>query len=564
MSDAILSLEESIEKHESAFLTQMQNMVYRDAHGEQGDFPILEIASTDFYRYSSYERALAARTRDLLVNPVLLDLFHLHGHRTRQIELINYPRRRNEQFEKAAGVELVVDTTEGRIGIRYVDFTPPDHVLLDVATKFQLDIVLIVDWSDRQRTRRPDGLAVSKDAPFTIGYVTVRDLFLRFFSEAEYEIFLTGMRGAVSKANDIIGMGAVARLTMSRIASLRGEILDGLKTERDTGEAHCFASGETPNKPFGALSTEDSAALDRAYYDNGLCYALVGSSEFARCFVTAEYLRRAFAQGGAFDYTSIACGYLKAIEQLAYALMKYRLSSGNLDDLFIKKKPGKGPAVGETVKKQPFGLRKSDHVIFTPENETCFDTSLGSLANFLNDDSTAWRLSKDGRHYVLWALRQYAKDCRNGHFHKDNIDSLEEVERIRKNTLHVARLLLGGYTGTGSGISLSEWLGIDADAIEYDRLFALMEGMPRSCRRFKLKFAGCEPQYVERPFDRPLIEYDDSGHIVTPLLFATAGTRDAPTADSPNLEDCDLRVARANMPEHIWSIRADGEELPLQ
>lgn len=556
--DVALSLEESVVNHSRMLLSQIQSMVYRGAHDTKGDFSLLEVASSDFYRYSSYERALTAHIRDLLVNPVLSDLFQFHGYRSKQIELVNFPGRRNEGFEDAAGIELVIDTEAGRVGIRYTDFAYRDQTLLDAVANLQLGTVLIVDWSDQPRRRLLDHSVDSKNEFFAVEYVTVRGLFARFFSEAEYEIFLSGMRKAVSRANDIIGMGAITRLTLNRMSSLRGEILDSIRAERESGSKYAFTPKEAPRLPFGSLSDREEATLDRAYYDDGLCYALVGSSDFARCFVTAEYLRKALAQGGAFDCTPIVCGYLKAIEQLAYALMRYRLSSSNRDGLFIKKKLGRNPVVGKAEGKRPFRMGKSEHVIFTPENEDCFDTSLGSLANFLNDDGKGWKLSKDGRHYVLWVLRQYAKDCRNGHFHKDNIESFEEVERIRGNTLHAARLLLGGYAGAGTSIPLSDWLGVDSRAVEYDRLFTLMEEMPRSCRRFKIKFADGAPQYVERAFERPLMEHDDLGHIVTPLLFSTVDPRSEPTSERRNL--C---ISKSNMPEQIWFIRGDGEEKAL-
>lgn len=241
--DVTLSLEESVENHSRMLLSQIQSMVYRGAHDTKGDFPLLEVASSDFYRYSSYERALTAHIRDLLVNPVLSDLFRFHGYRSKQIELVNFPGRRNEGFEDAAGIELVIDTEAGRVGIRYTDFAYRDQTLLDAVANLQLGTVLIVDWSDQPRRRPLDHSADSENEFFAVEYVTVRGLFARFFSEAEYEIFLSGMRKAVSRANDIIGMGAITRLTLNRMSSLRGEILDSIRAERESGSKYVF----TPN-----------------------------------------------------------------------------------------------------------------------------------------------------------------------------------------------------------------------------------------------------------------------------------------------------------------------------
>lgn len=562
MSANVSTLEESIDRNASAFLAQVQSWVYRGARSECGDFPILDVARPDFYRYRSHERALVSSIREMLVNPILFDLFQLHGYSVEQVK----PRLRlsmasNEWFEDMVGVEFVTTVDGQRLGIRYTDVLTGDQTLIDVSRRYQLSKVLSVDWSDSPEARCIARRPASDSWPFKVESVSIREMFRRFFSVAEFETFLSAAREAVEKANDIIGMQAVTRLSLDRTASFRAEVLGELRAARGTVGECVPASHEKMGRPFGSLSDDDRRTLDETYYGEGLRYALVGSSGFARCFVTAEYLRKAFSRGGCFDYTSIVCGYLKSIEQLADTLMRYRLSSPCRRDLFIKKKPRKMPRVGPIQGRRPYKMGKSDHVTFEPENEECFDTSLGSLANFLNDDTEAWALSQSGRHYVLWVLRQYVRDCRNSHFHKDNIDSLAEVERIRGNTLLAAYLLLGGYRGGAAEIPLQEWLGIDREAIEYDRLFNRMEGVPRGCRRLRLEFADGASIYAVRPFERQLIEHDESGNIVTPLLFMRTTGRDTIVPDRVRLEDCDVLVTKENMPKSIWFIRHDGREV---
>lgn len=562
MSASVLTLEKSIDSNVLAFLNRVQSWVYRGAVGERGDFSLLNVASPDFYRYRSYERALAADIRETLVNPILVDLFRLHGYRAEQVKpepMLFHAS--NERFEDVAGIELVAVVDGERLGIRYTDVFPYDQVLSEASKRYRFGKVLSVDWFDSPRTgdivRRP----VSNPGPFEVERISIHEMFCRFFSEAEFDAFLLAARGAVERANEIIGMQAVTRLSLGRMASFKAEVLDDLWAVRGTIDEYVPASGEEVGKRFGALSDDDVRALDKTYYDEGLCYALVGSSGFAHCFVTAEYLRKAFARGGSFDFTSIACGYLKSIEQLADALMRYRLLSPGHKNLLIKKKPRKMPSVGSVQGRRPYKMGKSDHVAFEPENEDCFDTSLGSLANFLNDDIEGWVLSNSGRHYVLWVLRQYVRDCRNSHFHKDNIDSLVEVERIRNNTLLAAYLLLGGYRGGAVEVPLREWLGIEEEAIEYDRLFNRMESVPISCRRFRLEFADNVSIYAVRPRERQLIEHDESGNIVTPLLFMRIAGQDADVADAVHPEDCDVLVTKENMLKHVWFIRHDGREI---
>lgn len=564
MRASALAFEQFIDQHVLAFIKRVQSWVRHGIHGNHGDFSLLGVASPDFYRYRSHERALAAIIRETLVNPILADFFRLHGYKAKQVEpefkLFNAS---NERFENAAGVELVAVVNGERLGIRYTDFCPHDRTLTEVSNRYRLNKVLIVDWSDSPRARNAVRGSALDLEPFEVELTSIREMFCRFFSEMEFKAFLSAARGAVEKANDIIGMQAVTRLSLSRTASFKAEILDEIKTKRGTIGAYRPTPGEAASEPFGTLSDGDISVLDRVYYDEGLYYALVGSSGFAQCFVTAEYLRKVFSRGGSFDYTSIVCGYLKSIEQLASSLMRCRLLFPRHKGLFIKKKLRKMPVVGSVQGHRPYRMGKSDYVAFEPENEDCFDTSLGSLANFLHDDIEAWGLSKSGRHYVLWVLRQYAKDCRNGHFHKDNINDLIEVERIRDNTLFAAYLLLGGYQGGDAETSLRERLGIDSGAIEYDRLFNLMENMPIGCRQFKFEFSNDAIVYAARPLERPLVEYNDSGNIITPLLFTRLDGRSAAVPSLISPEDCDLSISKENMPEHVWFIRTDGRDISV-
>src|SRR5690606_5199181 len=55
--------------------------------------------------------------------------------------------------------------------------------------------------------------------------------------------------------------------------------------------------------------------------------AFVGFTDFARSYLTSEYLYRYFEGNSLFDYTPIVSGYIKSIEQLLHVICtRYRNS----------------------------------------------------------------------------------------------------------------------------------------------------------------------------------------------------------------------------------------------
>ena len=57
--------------------------------------------------------------------------------------------------------------------------------------------------------------------------------------------------------------------------------------------------------------------------------------------------------------------------------------------------------------------------------------------------SDLWDVNPYAKNYVADKLNVYRDKYRNDHFHKDNVNSVEEIEEIRSNTILIHYLLLG-------------------------------------------------------------------------------------------------------------------------
>ena len=149
---------------------------------------------------------------------------------------------------------------------------------------------------------------------------------------------------------------------------------------------------------------------------------LLGNRDFAKSFLTSEWLFKKYFSLEEMDNTFIVAGYLKSIEQLLWDIIS----------LVGQGRPIRGGTVGANS--------PSNHI----------DTTLGSLQGFLtdydNDDlfSTVFHTSK---HFVMNYLGAQLSDWRskyrNGFFHKHNLEDREKIDAIRDETFFLYLLILG-------------------------------------------------------------------------------------------------------------------------
>lgn len=206
------------------------------------------------------------------------------------------------------------------------------------------------------------------------------------------------------------------------------------------------------NKMLPLISEEQHSAIKKHYIDSRLYECLMGSSNFAKCFMTAEWLYSSLGISNNIDYTSIAMGYLKSIEQFLdlYISQFVNEIDPNTNDyykLYLKKN-----LILPLSKEQYEKIRS--------------DLTLGNLTNFFG----YYNLKTDKLHYrntslllretdrntyreVIKFLSQLS-DLRNGYFHKDNITDWDTVEETRNTAFTTFYLIMGCYSLTSKSDSL--------------------------------------------------------------------------------------------------------------
>jgi len=204
---------------------------------------------------------------------------------------------------------------------------------------------------------------------------------------------------------------------------------------------------------------------------------------------------------------------LKAIEQLLYKLLQINLEHPSQEKLWIKKNgyniPNHKYIPNVTARSNP--KTGKPQVVFDQDFAHYFDTTMMPMIWFVHDNENGWNISSEGRLTVHTFLLNFADECRNDHFHKDNIDDFEVVTRIRNNALLLVYLLIGGYKLTGNLQDDKNALGIIDDS--FNRLYRKIQDLPRGISEFIVYYRDQEPLKAYRHFVQEPTVYDDMGAV---------------------------------------------------
>ncbi len=310
-----------------------------------------------------------------------------------------------------------------------------------------------------------------------------------------------------------------------------------------------------------SLPQEDVKIINDVFISNDLSRVFDGRKKFSRSFMTSEYLFSIFKEGNNFDYTAVATGYLKSVEQLVYEIVLAELQLRPSENVLIKRKIGKLKNY-EYVKKISVKKPETDawHVPFLPKNEKYFDITMAPLIWLLHDHKDIWRISETGREMVHKVLLKYSQECRNDHFHKDNMDSFQSVRCIRNNTILMFYLLIGGCKLSNNPEITEELLGIDKEG--FSELCKKLYRIPRSQNRYIFKYGDTEKKVI-RLYDQQRPIYDSNGSLRDAIIeFAQVDDYkidDYKVFLSKITDEQRVHLSRKTVPDKIWLVLRNGE-----
>ncbi len=482
-----------------------------------GAFSLFTPDNNDFYSYKEIESILESRIRDMLVTPILLELLTRSGYTVLVPEQKGnklYAPCTNDFFEENIPFEFVLFTKEKHIGIRYTSFIGSRSIShFRLRFKYGVDQIIIIRWNDKCR-------ASANKRPTCVNDFLPSEFFNLYLTAEIYDVFLKELSETIKQALQIIGYDTIPTLSLHYLSDFKLDLDDQLSNEvyRDKH----FLIEATAKQSSYKLSNDDYSILDSRFLKSKLYRSMLGKQSFAKCFITSEYLFNIFKHGGSFDYTSIIVGYIKSVEQLLYCIITGYLKEADQMDLWISTtfqgNIGKFPndykeiditqlqLDGETRK-----VSKQRRVRFIHKNERYFNTMFQSLTRFLEENTSFWRISPSGIEYVIVSLLQYANSCRNEHFHTHNINSWQEVEGIRNNTILLFYYLVGGLKVASSDEAERTALGI-ADN-NFDRLYRALRQIPKSVRKFVIELDNGISINAIRPIEQSSPVFVDGGSL---------------------------------------------------
>lgn len=299
--------------------------------------------------------------------------------------------------------------TEGKYavdGIKFVKLIDPDQEVYDALIRCVNDF--------------------NKRAGCSIERVTIREFWVQYFGQTEFELLIEFLNAFNEKAKEIIGFSTVVTPTDAALQKFRIKTGEMLRTI-----PYADAIPDSVYQPQIDIMTWN-------YIDRGLWRAMVGTADFAISFISSEWNYQMYELTENLDLTSIVSGYLKSVEQLLWTIIKFQ--TGKIFQ--IKMKNG--------------GL-----IEYTANNEDVVDNTLGALEEVLIHNSWMFDVNYHAKSHITAAIKEWRKKHRNGYFHKDNLQTIDKVKEIREQTLQLYFLILGGCT---IGDADFDKLGIDTTA----------------------------------------------------------------------------------------------------
>lgn len=232
---------------------------------------------------------------------------------------------------------------------------------------------------------------------------SLMDFWVFCFNEDEKNRFELSLRQYVQSVRDCIGYIYIKTLTPNALINFRRLTEHQiLKNKYD----------DLIRKKYNGynMEAEDYPLLERQFFNEKYYQLLLGNCDFAESFITAEWLYGSMMKAKAIDLTVIGMGYLKAIEQLLFELIK------------INNKK-------ETLNEKDFSIGAIATYYKNPKNRN---------AMLRND------IKPFTKTFVKEAIFAFA-DLRNGYFHKHNIHDENKIREIRNETYSLAFLLLGTH-----------------------------------------------------------------------------------------------------------------------
>ena len=330
---------------------------------------------------------------------------------------------------------------------------------------------------------------------------------------------------------ELIGFDVIPRLNMSNLTKVRLELRERLR------DVDFHELSYDPKNKSNNLEKSDLDIIC-SNLEKGKAEVLLGKSDFAKSYLTSEYLYKVLVDNSNFDYTSVVAGYLKTIEQFLNQLLCYQMDNDR-SKKWIRATyyMAKGKERRPNPKNQ--NNKNRQQILVKRHNLKFMDTSLGSLINYINDNEECWEISEDGREILKELLDDYKTSVRNGYFHKDNLEDVGEVKRIRNNTLYLLCFLIGSL----KDFDITKFGYLD---FSFNDFYYKVPRRPVDIPFYIQETKNSQPKLMKLVYEQEPESYDVDGLLENNLYFAEVDDLNKPYEYINQVPKDDLVIFNTN------------------
>ncbi len=481
----------------------------------------------------------------------------------------------NKDYEKQFGFEIIIQKNDKKIGCKFFDIDNNEFTKL--INRYSVSEISIIDWYSSNVISEEEREERTKNIKGNINIQSIEE-FSSFWLGDEGHSYLLFVDSVIRDYQETIGISSLPKLTAPVLFNLRlSEERVVLKTlPKDIKYFYNIEKRKNVDTEFGYniidssnfLRQEDKDRTDKIeerskkllaesgicenYVNRKLYKALIGKKDFAKSFLTSEYLYKQYNKNDIFDYTAIVSGYLKSIEQLLTEVVFFFADQGKRIKWNGKRKPD-GTRPNSSVYDP---VNKCTKILLTSNEVEYVNTTMGSLNKFVEEYKNDLFILNDVTYKdtIIDCLECYRIECRNDSFHTHNNYDWDRVETIRHNTLLLYIMLLGGFNLFDDELFRTRF-GI----VENDRLERIYYWFRKNeIYTFQVKFSS-EDHYrlVTRAPETCFPSFNNHGLLDDGFIIELI----------PNGDDVDkvinYEISRGSIPEEIW-YQSCGEWLPIE
>ncbi len=542
-------LKQSIDEFENDIKFMVSCFTYKIGL-EKTEFSLFEPVNQNFYDMLTLEKRMETYIRDNLVLGTIHELFKLYKIKYLWPNANSYKANNSQGITNKYPLAFIVCVNECKIGYRLAD----DKISHDIDNikkyikYYDIHRFEIIRIDEKIKNFEYDDC----DIGVPIQEITFKDFFNRYFSLNHFDDYILRCKEKMKWANNYLGFHVISSWSNKTNYVTRNEILDNLNRKLNDKNIIMKYKKIDDNNAINKyscdydLNEEEVKNIKYSIKDKKMFNCLLGCNDCAQSLISSEYLYNAIINESnmsaikldnfGFDFTVVACGYLKSIEQLLFIIFDMYTKTHN-NEYYVSDK--------EKYTKIIHGLKydgKNDCKVRKEIRSSDKDKllNLGGLIYFLHLNLYKYFFNKNLEEELFHQLLQFSKECRNGYFHKHNIEKLNILKDLRSNTFYLLIMIIGGYKFEEINIDYKNYF--NNHNLDYEKLYLELYEHSKHIKKYSILFDNeIINVHINDKLPKPM--FDENGFMVyknKSIIFYK------------DIDNYQISIDENHMPKQMW------------